>query len=146
MFSTRVTRIRAAAVAAVAAGLLTGGMTAGTSNALAAAKPTSTSTVVTDSAVNAAAAQPLSQSKFYGKFQKRDECPYLVTSRGTHYYLPGYTVGGNGGLYKKGGGFIAYPGWRIQANGTKQYKPGGTTLCTTWGDDLRIKARSIYAR
>lgn len=138
MFSTRMTRIRAVAVAAVAAGLLTGGITAGTSNALAAAKPTST-------VVNATA-QPLSQSKFYGKFQKRDGCPYLVTSRGTHYYLPGYTVGGNGGLYKKGGGFIAYPGWRIQANGTKQYKPGGTTLCTTWGDDLRIKARSIYAR
>lgn len=143
MFSTRTTRIRSVAVAAVAAGLLTGGITAGTSSAVAAAKPTST--VVTDTAVNAAA-QPLSQSKFYGKFQKRDGCPYLVTSRGTHYYLPGYTVGGNGGLYKKGGGFIAYPGWRIQANGTKQYKPGGTTLCATWGDDLRIKARSIYAR
>ncbi|MEU5639656.1 hypothetical protein [Streptomyces milbemycinicus] len=138
MFSTRVTRIRAVAVAAVAAGLLTGGMTAGTSNALAAAKPTSTVVDMT--------AQPLSQSKFYGKFQKRDGCPYLVTSRGTHYYLPGYTVGGNGALYKKGGGFIAYPGWRIQANGTKQYKPGGTTLCTTWGTELRIKARSIYAR
>ncbi|MEU5031872.1 hypothetical protein [Streptomyces milbemycinicus] len=138
MFSTRVTRIRAVAVAAVAAGLLTGGMTAGTSNALAAAKPTSTVVDMT--------AQPLSQSKFYGKFQKRDGCPYLVTSRGTHYYLPGYTVGGNGGLYKKGGGFIAYPGWRIQANGTKQYKPGGTSLCTTWGTHLRIKASSIYAR
>ncbi|ADI09514.1 hypothetical protein SBI_06394 [Streptomyces bingchenggensis BCW-1] len=115
--------------------------------AIGAPAPTSSSsTVVTDTAVNAAAAQPLSQSKFYGTFQKRDGCPYLVTSRGTPYYLPGYTVGGNGALYKKGGGFIAYPGWRIQANGTKQYKPGGTTLCTTWGNDLRIKARSIYAR
>ncbi|KAK1179819.1 hypothetical protein B7755_017755 [Streptomyces sp. NBS 14/10] len=144
MFSTRATRIRAVAVAAVAAGLLTGGITAGTSSASTTAEQTGTA--VTDTAVNAAAAQPLSLSKFYGKFQKRDGCPYLVTSRGTHYYLPGYTVGGNGGLYKKGGGFIAYPGWRIQANGTKQYKPGGTTLCTTWGDDLRIKARSIYAR
>jgi hypothetical protein len=128
MRSTRAQRTRAVAVAAVATGLLTGGITAGTSNALAAAKPTS------------------AQSKFYGTFQKRDGCPYLVTSRGTHYYLPGYTVGGNGGLYKKGGGFIAYPGWRIQANGTKYRKSGGTSFCTTWGTHLRIKARSIYAR
>ncbi|MER6999819.1 hypothetical protein [Streptomyces sp. NPDC000410] len=140
-------------IATAVTGLLAGGIAAGATDAFKTDRPTET-------IANAAAAQPQSQpqlqsqsqpqsqkqSKFYGTFQKRDGCPYLVTKGGTAYYLPGYQIGGNGALYKKGGGFIAYPGWRIQANGTKQYKPGGTTLCTTWGDDLRIKAKSIYAR
>lgn len=143
MRSTHAKKTRAVAVAAVAAGLLAGGITAGTNKAFTAAKPTSVSN---ETVVNAAAQQSLRQSKFYGTFQQRDRCPYLVTSRGTHYYLPGYTVGGNGGLYEKGSGFIAYPGRRIQANGTKYSKPGGTSLCTTWGTHLRIKATSIYAR
>jgi len=51
---------------------------------------------------------------------------------------------GNGGLYKKGGGFVAYPGRRIAAHGT-QYNKSSTTLCTTWGAYRRIKASSIYA-
>lgn len=82
---------------------------------------------------------------YYGTYQKADGCPYLVTSSGRHYYLPGYTVGGNGGLYKSGGGFIAYPGWRIQANGTAYTSSGGTTLCTSWGTYYRIRATSIYS-
>ena len=69
---------------------------------------------------------------YYGTYEHRDTCVYLVTSGGTHYYLPGYTMGGNGALYKKGGGFIAYPGWRIKANGTAITHSGGTTICTTW--------------
>ncbi|MFE7394234.1 hypothetical protein [Streptomyces sp. NPDC057582] len=98
-------------------------------------------------AVTRAGTAPQNSATFRGTFRKADGCPYLVSSGGTHYYLPGYTIGGNGALYKKGGGFIAYPGWKIQANGTKQYKPLGnrTTLCTSWGDTHRIKARSIYA-
>ncbi|GGJ59102.1 hypothetical protein GCM10010121_082220 [Streptomyces brasiliensis] len=45
---------------------------------------------------------------------------------------------------RRGGGFIAYPGWRIAAHGT-QYNKSGTTLCTTWGAYRRIKATAIYA-
>ncbi|MFD8512500.1 hypothetical protein ACFV27_15595 [Streptomyces antimycoticus] len=82
---------------------------------------------------------------YYGTYEHRDGCVYLVTSSGTPYYLPVYTMGGNGGLYKQGGGFIAYPGWNIKANGTAYTSSGGTTLCTTWGTDHRIKATSIYS-
>ncbi|MFJ2343878.1 hypothetical protein [Streptomyces antimycoticus] len=82
---------------------------------------------------------------YYGTYEHRDGCVYLVTSSGTPYYLPGYTMGGNGGLYKQGGGFIAYPDWNIKANGTAYTSSGGTTLCTTWGTDHRIKATSIYS-
>lgn len=81
---------------------------------------------------------------FYGTYQHSDGCVYLRSAAGYHYLLVGYTMGANGGLYKKGGGFIAYPGWRIAAHGT-QYNKTSTTLCTTWGADRRIKATSIYA-
>lgn len=82
---------------------------------------------------------------FYGTYQHADGCVYLRSAAGYHYLLEGYTMGGNGGLYKKGGGFVAYPGWRIEAHGTQYNKSGGTTLCTTWGAYRRIKATSIYA-
>ncbi|MFE4998030.1 hypothetical protein ACFRH4_43280, partial [Streptomyces mirabilis] len=81
---------------------------------------------------------------FYGTYQHADGCVYLRSAAGYHYLLEGYTMGSNGGLYKKGGGFIAYPGWRIAAHGTQYNKPS-TTLCTTWGAYRRIKATSIYA-
>jgi opacity protein-like surface antigen len=81
---------------------------------------------------------------FYGTYQHADGCVYLRSAAGYHYLLEGYTMGRNGGLYKKGGGFIAYPGWRIAAHGT-QYNKSSTTLCTTWGAYRRIKATSIYA-
>ncbi|MFE4798298.1 hypothetical protein ACFRFL_25260 [Streptomyces sp. NPDC056708] len=81
---------------------------------------------------------------FYGTYQHADGCVYLRSAAGYHYLLEGYTMGGNGGLYKKGGGFIAYPGWRIAAHGT-QYNKSSTTLCATWGAYRRIKATSIYA-
>lgn len=81
---------------------------------------------------------------FYGTYQHSDGCVYLRSAAGYHYLLVGYTMGGNGGLYKKGGGFVAYPGWRIAAHGT-QYNKSGTTLCTTWGAYRRIKATSIYS-
>lgn len=129
-----------AALAVVATGLVAGAVTATTGTST-----NGTATANTDTVVGVAAGQ--NSAVFRGTFGKWDGCPYLVTSGGTHYYLPGYTIGGNGALYKKGGGFIAYPGWKIQANGTKQYKSQGnsTTLCTTWGVERRIKARSIYA-
>ncbi|WP_174887252.1 hypothetical protein [Streptomyces abyssomicinicus] len=140
MRTSRTSRARAMAVA-VAAGLLAGGTAAGASGAFTAAKPADSTT---DTVVNAGSAA--AQKKFYGTFQKRDGCPYLVTSGGARYYLEGYTIGGNGALYKKRGGFIAYPGWRIQANGTKKYRsPNSTTLCTTWGASPYIKAKSIYS-
>ncbi|SEG92240.1 hypothetical protein SAMN05216223_12595 [Actinacidiphila yanglinensis] len=81
---------------------------------------------------------------FYGTYQHSDGCVYLRSAAGYHYLLVGYTMGGNGGLYKKGGGFIAYPGWRIAAHGT-QYNKSGTTVCTTWGAYRRIKATSIHS-
>jgi hypothetical protein len=81
---------------------------------------------------------------FYGTYQHADGCVYLRSSGGYHYLLEGYTMGGNGGLYKKGGGFVAYPGWRIAAHGT-QYNKSSSTVCTTWGAYRRIKATSIYA-
>ncbi|MFD5451375.1 MULTISPECIES: hypothetical protein [unclassified Streptomyces] len=141
MRSTRMSKTRAMAVAAVATGLLAGGVAAGTSGAFTTAKSASTTT---DTVVNAGSVA--AQKKFYGTFQQMDGCPYLVTSGGTHYYLEGYTIGGNGGLYKKRGGFIAYPGWRIQANGTKKYRSArSTTLCTTWGASPYLKAKSIYS-
>lgn len=141
MRTSRTSRVRALAVAAVATGLLAGGMAAGASGPFTAAKPADT---ITDTIVNAGSAA--AQRKFYGTFQEWDGCPYLVTSGGAHYYLEGYTIGGNGALYKKRGGFIAYPGWRIQANGTKKYRsPDSTSLCTTWGASPYIKAKSIYS-
>lgn len=93
----------------------------------------------------AASAQAAPMTAYYGTYQHSDGCVYLVSSSGTHYYLPGYTMGGNGGLYKKGGGFVAYPGWRIQANGKASTHSGGSTLCTTWGVYHQIKATSIYS-
>ncbi|GAA3481699.1 hypothetical protein [Streptomyces yanii] len=140
MRSTRRNKVLTAAAAVVATGLLAGvvATTTGTSTSGTAARGM-------DAVEYVAAGQ--NSATFRGTFRKADGCPYLVSSGGTHYYLPGYTIGGNGALYKKGGGFIAYPGWKIQANGTKQYKPLGnrTTHCTSWGDTHRIKARSIYA-
>ncbi|MFS4093544.1 hypothetical protein [Streptomyces sp. AF1A] len=95
-----------------------------------------------------AAATPMAPASrtgtFYGTYQHADGCVYLRSAAGYHYLLVGYTMGGNGGLYKKGGGFIAYPGRRIVAHGT-QYNKSSTTLCTTWGAYRRIKATSIYA-
>ncbi|MFG2884670.1 hypothetical protein ACGFYV_20670 [Streptomyces sp. NPDC048297] len=81
---------------------------------------------------------------FYGTYQQADGCVYLRSAAGYHYLLVGYTRGGNGGLYKKGGGFVAYPGWRIVAHGTR-YDRSGTSLCPTWGTDRQIKATSVYA-
>jgi hypothetical protein len=81
---------------------------------------------------------------FNGTYQHADGCVYLRSSGGYHYLLEGYTMGGNGGLYKKGGGFVAYPGWRIAAHGT-QYNKSSSTVCTTWGAYRRIKATSIYS-
>ncbi|WP_328394073.1 hypothetical protein OHS70_05030 [Streptomyces sp. NBC_00390] len=132
---------RSLAVAVAAAGLLAGGVTA-------AATGVYTTERATDTVAVAAAEHSQKQSKIIGRFEVWDTCPYLVTPGGKHYYLPGYTVGGNGALYKKStGGFIAHRGWKIQANGTKYYKSldRRTTLCTTWGDQWRIKAKSIYA-
>ncbi|MFI8200893.1 hypothetical protein ACIF6K_30970 [Streptomyces sp. NPDC085942] len=141
MRSTRRKKIQMTALAVAATGLMGGAVAtaAGTSYSGTAAAESA------DRVVQVAAGH--SSSAFRGTFRQADGCPYLVTQGGAHYYLPGYTLGGNGALYKKGGGFIAYPGWKIQANGTKQYKPLGnsTTLCATWGDARRIKARSIYA-
>ncbi|MFF9457417.1 hypothetical protein [Streptomyces flaveolus] len=142
MRSTRMSKARGVTVAAVATGLLTGAMAAGTSGVFSAAGPANTTT---DTVVHSAA--EVGQKKFYGTFQESDGCPYLVTSGGAHYYLAGYTIGGNGALYKKNGGFIAYPGWRIQVNGTKKHRSANhTTLCTTWGDSPYLKAKSIYSR
>ncbi|MFI1093716.1 hypothetical protein [Streptomyces sp. NPDC020917] len=98
--------------------------------------------------VPAAAAPAAAASRtgtFYGTYQHADGCVYLRSKAGYHYLLVGYTMGGNGGLYKKGGGFVAYPGWRIAAKGTQYNTSGGTTLCTTWGAYRRIKATSIHA-
>ncbi|MGW7370236.1 hypothetical protein ACWGI8_44205 [Streptomyces sp. NPDC054841] len=139
---------RKLAVAVAAAGLLAGGAVAST-EAFTTNPATHTAAVTaTDTVAVAAAEHSQKQSKIIGTFEVWDTCPYLVTSDGKHYYLPGYTIGGNGALYKKStGGFIAHRGWKIQANGTKYYKPLGrrTTICTTWGDQWRIKAKSIYA-
>ncbi|MBO3751145.1 hypothetical protein J5X84_34160 [Streptosporangiaceae bacterium NEAU-GS5] len=82
---------------------------------------------------------------FYGTYQRRDHCPYLQSPRGYHYLLVGYRIGGNGGLYKPSGGFVAYPGWRIKARGSVHTYSHVTTLCTTWGANRQIKAKSIYA-
>ncbi|MCT9930382.1 hypothetical protein N5079_09105 [Planotetraspora sp. A-T 1434] len=105
-------------------------------------------TLLVSTTVTAAAVPETQASRagtFYGTYQRRDGCPYLRSPRGYHYYLVGYRVGGNGGLYKSGGGFIAYPGWRIKARGTVHHYSGVTTLCTTWGANYQIKAKSIYA-
>ena len=104
--------------------------------------------LVLGSAVPAAATPTAAASRtgtVYGTYQHADGCVYLRSAAGYHYLLVGYTMGGNGGLYKKGGGFVAYPGWRIAAHGTQYNKSGGATLCTTWGAYRRIKATSIYA-
>ena len=69
---------------------------------------------------------------FYGAYQHSAGRVYLRSAAGYHYLLVGYTMGGNDGLYTKGGGFIAYPGRRIAAHGT-QYNKSSTTLCTPWG-------------
>ncbi|MGW1227066.1 hypothetical protein [Streptomyces sp. NPDC002530] len=131
------------AVIALAAAVVAGGLGYGAAEGLLSAGPArSAGSEPADTVVNAAAEQ--TQKRFSGTFQQADGCPYLVTSGGTHYYLPGYTIGGNGGLYKKGGGFIAYPGWKIRATGTSYRKAGGTA-CATWGTGRRIKASSIYA-
>ncbi|MFD7865244.1 hypothetical protein [Streptomyces sp. NPDC059783] len=141
MLGSRRNRIRMAALALAATGV------AGGVFAVAAGSPDPGPAAAAgrDTVVQVAAGS--AGSAYRGTFRSADGCPYLVTRGGRHYYLPGYTIGGNGALYKKGGGFIAYPGWKIQANGTKQYKSlrNHTTLCTTWGDEHRIKARSIYA-
>ncbi|MGW1227065.1 hypothetical protein [Streptomyces sp. NPDC002530] len=141
MLGSRRNKLRMAALAVAATGVAGGvfAVTAGSSD------PGPAAAGGRDTVVQVASGS--AGSSYRGTFREADGCPYLVTSGGTHYYLPGYTTGGNGGLYKKGGGFIAYPGWKIQANGTKQFKPLGrhTTLCTSWGVERRIKARSIYA-
>jgi hypothetical protein len=104
------------------------------------------STTVTTAAVPAAqAAQASRTGTFYGTYQRRDGCPYLTSPHGYHYYLVGYRVGGNGGLYKSGGGFVAYSGWRIKARGTVHHSSRITSLCTTWGANYQIKAKAIYA-
>jgi hypothetical protein len=96
-------------------------------------------------AATAGAAPATRTGTFYGTYQHRDGCVYLQSPGGYHYLLIGYTEGGNGGLYKRGGGFIAYPGWRIKAHGTESYHSRVTTLCTTWGANRQIKATSIYS-
>ncbi|GAA3475558.1 hypothetical protein [Streptomyces yanii] len=137
-------KTRSLAVAVAAAGLLAGGVT----TAATGIATTDKAAEKTDTVTVAAAEQLQKRARIVGRFEARDTCPYLVTSSGRHYYLPGYTIGGNGALYKKStGGFIAHRGWKIQAGGTKYYKPleRRTTHCTTWGDQWRIKAKSIYA-
>src|SRR5262249_50198729 len=96
-------------------------------------------TVLTAPAANASRT-----GTFKGTYQHMDGCVYLQSAAGYHYYLEGYTRGANGGLYKKGGGFVAYPGWRIAARGIQYNKSGGATTCTTWGVYRRIRATSVY--
>ncbi|MGW2562041.1 hypothetical protein ACWCXB_22865 [Streptomyces sp. NPDC001514] len=141
----RARKSRSLAVAVAAAGLLAGGVTAAATGVVTTDRAAEKAT---DTVAVAAAEHSQKQSKIVGRFEAWDTCPYLVTPGGRHYYLPGYTIGGNGALYKKStGGFIAHRGWKIQANGTKYFKPleRRTTICTTWGDQWRIKAKSIYA-
>lgn len=123
--------------AALAAGALT--LVLGATVPAAAAQAPGSAAPGASAAVSAASRT----GTFYGTYQHSDGCVYLKSAAGYHYLLVGYTMGGNGGLYKKGGGFIAYPGWRIAAHGT-QYNKSATTVCTTWGAYRRIKATSIY--
>ncbi|MFF7459690.1 hypothetical protein [Kitasatospora sp. NPDC008115] len=81
---------------------------------------------------------------YYGTYQQSDGCVYIRTTSGNYYILVGYTEGGNGGLYKVGGGFIAYPGWRIQVNNGVTKPQTGTTVCTTWGG-ATMTSTSIYS-
>ncbi|MFD7865245.1 hypothetical protein [Streptomyces sp. NPDC059783] len=144
MRTTHIRRPRLAVIA-LAAAVVAGGLGYGAAQGMlstAGSAHAGSGSGMADTVVNAAAEH--SQKRFSGTFRSADGCPYLVTRGGTHYYLPGYTIGGNGALYKKGGGFIAYPGWRIQANGTS-YRTTGGTACATWGTVHRIKAKSIYA-
>ncbi|WP_405833381.1 hypothetical protein [Streptomyces sp. NBC_01176] len=120
----------------------TAALAAGTLTLMLGAAVPAAAAPVREAATPAAAASRT--GTFYGTYQHADGCVYLRSAAGYHYLLEGYTMGGNGGLYKKGGGFVAYPGWRIAAHGT-QYNKSSTTLCTTWGAYRRIKATSIYA-
>ncbi|MFD0279534.1 hypothetical protein ACFVHB_37365 [Kitasatospora sp. NPDC127111] len=96
----------------------------------------------------AAAAHPTEAATagrtYYGTYQKSDGCVYIRTTSGSYYILVGYREGGNGGLYKVGGGFIAYPGWRIQVNNGVARSQTGTTLCTTHGG-ATMTSTSIYS-